>query len=170
MPLPRRSPRSTPTASTPAVPRSLQPLLQQTRQTIFDQQQAITSLQADMAAFSTRGNAAPATRVPPSAAPEKWDLEMTPAAFKSWRRSIECWLHCKWPRQAVHHVRLHCTPALQRAVDARFTLGEWGALTQSAALDALGKLVLRSFNKAVQWSGAVVRVLQCVPRPGRECG
>ena len=49
-------------------------------------------------------------------------------------------------------MRLHCTPAQQRAVDARFTLGEWGALTQSAALDALGKLVLRSSNKAVQWS------------------
>ena len=67
---------------------------------------------------------------------------------------MECWLLLwKWPRQeAVHHVRLHCTPGLQRAVDARFSLGEWGALTQSAALDALGTLVLRSSNKAVQWS------------------
>ncbi|KAK8390723.1 hypothetical protein O3P69_010436 [Scylla paramamosain] len=52
MPLPRRSPRSTPRASTTVVPRSLQPLLQQARQTISDQQQAITTLQANMAALT----------------------------------------------------------------------------------------------------------------------
>ncbi|KAK8378978.1 hypothetical protein O3P69_009604 [Scylla paramamosain] len=82
MPLPRRSPRSTPRASTTVVPRSLQPLLQQARQTISDQQQAITTLQANMAALITRGNVAPAPRVPLSAAPEKCDLDMTPAAFR----------------------------------------------------------------------------------------
>ncbi|KAK8402037.1 hypothetical protein O3P69_001252 [Scylla paramamosain] len=81
MPLPRRSPRSTPRASTTVVPRSLQPLLQQARQTISDQQ-AITTLQANMAALITRGNVAPAPRVPLSAAPEKCDLDMTPAAFR----------------------------------------------------------------------------------------
>ncbi|KAK8372656.1 hypothetical protein O3P69_020003 [Scylla paramamosain] len=86
MPLPRRSPRSTPRASTTVVPRSLQPLLQQARQTISDQQQAITTLQANMAALITRGNVAPAPRVPLSAAPEKCDLDMTPAAFRSSKR------------------------------------------------------------------------------------
>ncbi|KAK8385791.1 hypothetical protein O3P69_016517 [Scylla paramamosain] len=140
MPLPRRSPRSTPRASTTVVPRSLQPLLQQTRQTISDQQQAITTLQANMAALITRGNVAPAPRVPLSAAPEKCDLDMTPAAFRSWKRSMECWLLlCKWPRQeAVHHVRLLCGPPLQRALDARFTFDQWSALTQQEALDAIG--------------------------------
>ncbi|KAK8383418.1 hypothetical protein O3P69_019065 [Scylla paramamosain] len=85
MPLPRRSPRSTPRASTTVVPRSLQPLLQQARQTIGDQQQTITTLQANMAALITRGNVAPAPRVPLSAAPEKCDLDMTPAAFRQLR-------------------------------------------------------------------------------------
>lgn len=154
MPPPRRSPSSTPRTKTPAVPRSLQPLFYQARQTINDQQQAILALQAEMAALNTRGSTAPTPRVPASAAPEKCDLEMTPAAFRSWRRSMECWLLlCKWPQhEAAHHVRLHCTPALQRAVDARFDLDEWSALTESAALDAIGKLVLRSSNQAVQWS------------------
>ncbi|KAK8374316.1 hypothetical protein O3P69_018358 [Scylla paramamosain] len=82
MPLPRRSPRSTPRASTTVVPRSLQ----QARQTISDQRQAITTLQANMAALITRGNVAPAPRVPLSAAPEKCDLDMTPAAFRSSKR------------------------------------------------------------------------------------
>ena len=37
-------------------------------------------------------------------------------------------------------------------MDARFTSDEWGALTQQAALDAVGKLVLRASNQAVQWA------------------
>ncbi|KAK8398888.1 hypothetical protein O3P69_004170 [Scylla paramamosain] len=154
MPLPCRSPRSTPRASTTVVPRSLQPLLQQARQTISDQQQAITTLQANMAALITRGNMAPAPRVPLLAAPEKCDLDMTPAAFRSWKRSMECWLLLyKWPRQeAVHHVRLLCGPPLQRALDARFTFDQWSALTQQEALDAIGNLVLRSSSPAVQWA------------------
>ncbi|KAK8392167.1 hypothetical protein O3P69_017638 [Scylla paramamosain] len=92
--------------------------------------------------------------VPLSAAPEKYDLDMTPAAFRSWERSMECWLLlCKWPRQeAVHHVRLLCGPALQRALDARFTFDQWSALTQQEALDAIGNLVLRSSSPAVQWT------------------
>ncbi|XP_063876921.1 uncharacterized protein K02A2.6-like [Scylla paramamosain] len=122
MPLPRRSPRSTPRASTTVVPRSLQPLLQQAKQTISDQQQAITTLQANMAALITRGNVAPAPRVPHSAAPEKCDLDMTPAAFRSWKRSME------------------------------FTFNQWSALTQQEALDAIGNLVLRSSTPAVQWA------------------
>ncbi|KAK8387813.1 hypothetical protein O3P69_020024 [Scylla paramamosain] len=135
MPLPRRSPRSTPRASTTVVPRSLQPLLQQARQTISDQQQAITTLQANMAALITRGNVAPAPRVP---------REMRPGYDTS------C---IQWPRQeAVHHVRLLCGPPLQRALDARFTFDQWSALTQQEALDAIGNLVLRSSSPAVQWA------------------
>ncbi|KAK8407630.1 hypothetical protein O3P69_002287, partial [Scylla paramamosain] len=81
MPLPRRSPRSTPRASASTVPRSLMLLLQQARKTITDQQQAITTLQADMAALTARGASVHTPRVPPSAAPEKCDLEMAPAAW-----------------------------------------------------------------------------------------
>ncbi|MPC65141.1 hypothetical protein E2C01_059270 [Portunus trituberculatus] len=154
MPLPRRSLRSRSRASTPVVPSSFKPLFQQARQTVTEQQKAITTLQADMAALHTCGNAAPTPRVPASAAPEKCDLEMAPAAFRSWRRSMEYWLLlCKWPRrEVVHHVRLHCAPPLQRAVDARFTFEEWSALTPQAALDAIGKLVFCSSNQAVQWA------------------
>ncbi|MPC22052.1 hypothetical protein E2C01_015058 [Portunus trituberculatus] len=147
MPLPRRSPRSTPKALTPVVPRSLQPLLQQARQNISDQQQTITTLRTDMAALNTRGYTAPTSWVPLSAAPEKCDLDMTPAAFRSWKWSMDCWLLlCKWPRhEAVHHVRLLCAPPL-------FTFDQWSALTQQEALDAISNLVLSSSSQAVQWA------------------
>ena len=67
---------------------------------------------------------------------------------------MSCWLQlCKWPpSEAVHHVRLHCVPALQRALDARFTDGQWSALTPDAAMDEVGKIVLRSSNQAVHWA------------------
>ena len=62
------------------------PLLQQARQTISDQQQAISTLQANMAALSTRGNSTPPSLVSSSAAPEKRNLEMMPEAFRFWKR------------------------------------------------------------------------------------
>lgn len=67
---------------------------------------------------------------------------------------MECWLLlCKWPPQeAVQHIRLLCVPALQRAMDARYTLHQWQALTPPMALDAIGKLVLRSSTQAVLWA------------------
>ena len=49
-------------------------------------------------------------------------------------------------------VKLNCVPALQRALDARFSDARWNALTQEEALDAIGNIVLRSSNQAVQWS------------------
>ncbi|KAG0694224.1 hypothetical protein GWK47_027281 [Chionoecetes opilio] len=122
MPLPRRSIYSTRRTPAPTVPRGLMPALREARETIAAQQQAIMTLQSGLAALSPRGPAgAPTPRVPPSAAPEKCELQMSPATFRSWRRSIECWLHlCRCPPQeAVHHIRLHCVPALQCAVDAR---------------------------------------------------
>ncbi|XP_050705760.1 uncharacterized protein LOC126991108 [Eriocheir sinensis] len=79
---------------------------------------------------------------------------MSPAAFKSRRRSMECWLLlCRWPPQeAVQHVRLQCVPALHWALDARFTMDQWSTLTPPTALDAIGKLVLRPYTQAVQWA------------------
>ncbi|KAK8381084.1 hypothetical protein O3P69_008169 [Scylla paramamosain] len=93
-----------------------------------------------MAVLTAHGASVHTPRVPPSADPKKCDLEMAPAAFRSWRRFMECWLLlCRWPqREAVHHVRLHCTPALQRAIDAKFTFGEWGVVIQDTALDTIG--------------------------------
>ena len=42
---------------------------------------------------------------------------MTPAAFRTWRRSVSACLQlCRLPdREAVQHIRLTCVPALQRA-------------------------------------------------------
>ena len=129
------------------------PPMIQTQALLSAQQQAIQSLQADLARASLRANAGPLPRIPHSAAPEKCELEMSSSAFRSWKRSMSCWLQlCKWPQMdAVHHVRLHCVPALQRALDAKFTDAQWRTLTPDAALDAIGKIVLRSSNQAVQW-------------------
>lgn len=71
---------------------------------------------------------------------------------------MECWLLlCRWlPEEVVHHIRLHCVPALQCAVDVRFTLDKWGVPTPVAALDAIGSLVLRSSDKAVQEQGGSI--------------
>lgn len=67
---------------------------------------------------------------------------------------MSCWLslcHLS-PSDAVQHVRLQCVPALQRALDARFSEAQWSALSPDEALDAVGKVVLRSSNQAVVWS------------------
>ncbi len=67
---------------------------------------------------------------------------------------MTAWMQlCKFPpREAVQHIRLTCVPALQRAVDTRYTDAQWSALTPEEALDALGKLVLRSSNQATLWA------------------
>ncbi|KAK3880046.1 hypothetical protein Pcinc_015433 [Petrolisthes cinctipes] len=102
-----------------ASPRSLQTprVLGQTHQLLMAQTEAITSLQQQLAAAG-RPRSHPS--VPRSSAPEKCDMEMTTSAFRTWRRSMECWLGLNgWPPQeAVLHIRLHCTPALQRSLDA----------------------------------------------------
>lgn len=137
-----------------AIPCRLLPVINEARQTIAAQHQAITMSQASLANLSVWGFEAPTARVPTSAAPGKRELEMSLASFRSWKGSMECWLRlCKWlPQEAVYLIRLHCVPVLQHTVDARFTLDDWGALTHAAVLDAISKLVLRSSTQVIQWS------------------
>ncbi|KAK4324286.1 hypothetical protein Pmani_005126 [Petrolisthes manimaculis] len=75
---------------------------------------------------------------------------MTTAAFRTWRRSMECWLGLNgWPPQeAVLHIRFHCTPALQRSLDARFSDREWRALATEVALDVIGHIALQQPHKS----------------------
>ncbi|MPC54822.1 Retrovirus-related Pol polyprotein from transposon opus [Portunus trituberculatus] len=146
MPYHRRSLAQTPRVPAPVVPRALVPVLNEAWQTITAQPAAIDELRASMAGLAAaRATTAPlAPRVSPASAPEKCEAEMTPAAFKLWRR---------WPTQeAVQHIRLLCSPALQRTLDTRFTLDQWSALTPAIALDAVGKFVFRSSTQAVQWA------------------
>ena len=66
---------------------------------------------------------------------------------------MQCWLDLNgWaPTEAVQHIRLHCTPPLQRSLDARFTAVEWRALTVKAALDSIGRIALQASNQAADW-------------------
>lgn len=81
-------------------------------------------------------------------------MEMTPAGFRTWRRSVQTWLRLSaWPDQeAVLHVRLLCVPDLQCALDARFSADQWEALDPKGALDAIEKIVLQAANQAVRWA------------------
>ncbi|XP_068228115.1 uncharacterized protein [Palaemon carinicauda] len=145
----RRPPQATPRRASPAMPRALSQAVMQAQTLIADQQRAIHSFQDALP-----GSGARASKVPVSAAPEKCDAVMSLAAFRSWRRSMTGWIHLnKFPPQdVVLHLRLHCVPALQRALDARYSDARWNALAPDAALDAIGNIVLRSSNQAVQWS------------------
>ncbi len=49
-------------------------------------------------------------------------------------------------------IRLLCVPDLQGALDTRFNTEQKEALGPKNALDAIGKLVLRTANQAVRWS------------------
>ncbi|XP_066964371.1 uncharacterized protein [Macrobrachium rosenbergii] len=149
MPLIRRPPQATPRRGSPAMPRALSRAVTQAQMIIADQQRAIRSLQDALPGSGPR-----AGKIPVSAAPEKCDVVMSSAAFRSWRRSMTCWIHLnKFPPQdVVLHIRLNCVPALQRALDARYSEAKWNALTPDTALDAIGNIVLRSSNQAVQWS------------------
>ena len=66
---------------------------------------------------------------------------------------MECWLELNgWGREeAVLHIRLYCTPALQHALDAKFTVAEWQGLSAVEALDTVGRLALQATNQAVEW-------------------
>ncbi|KAK8392492.1 hypothetical protein O3P69_014690 [Scylla paramamosain] len=101
------------------------------------QTEAIASLQQQLATRPAHHPAAPR-----SSAPENCDVEMSTAAFRSWR-----WA----PAEAVLHIRLHCTPPLQRSLDARFTAGEWQALTVEEALDDISRITLLATNQAADW-------------------
>ena len=96
----------------------------------------------------------PSSRVPASAAPEKCKLEMSVGEFKAWKCSMEWWLNLnKWvPSEAVGHIRLLCSPPLQRAMDARFSVAQWSVLTIAEALEAIKRIVLQPKNRAAVWS------------------
>ncbi|XP_068215780.1 uncharacterized protein [Palaemon carinicauda] len=149
MPQIRRPPQATPRRASLAMPRALSQAVMQAQTLIADQQRAIRSLQDALPGSGARAN-----KVPVSAAPEKCDAAMSSAAFRSWRCSMTCWIHLnKFPPQdVVLHIRLNCVPALQRVLDARYSDAKWNALAPDAALDAIGNIVLRSSNQAVQWS------------------
>ena len=49
------------------------------------------------------------------------------------------------------HIRLICVLALQRMIDSRFSGDQWEQLLPKEALNAIGGLVLRASNQAVQW-------------------
>ena len=104
----RTSDRQSPNAG-PAVPHSLAATMSQAQAVIAAQQRAIESLQANMASLSIQGNVT-RTRGPLSTAPEKCELEMSSAAFRSWRRSMVSWLHLsKWTPQCPAHQTQLCT-------------------------------------------------------------
>ena len=67
---------------------------------------------------------------------------------------MEWWLNLnKWiPSEAVGHIRLLCSPLLQRAMDARFSVAQWSALSPTEALDAIKRIVLQPKNRAAVWS------------------
>ena len=94
------------------------------------------------------------TRPPPATVtPEKCEGEMTAAAFRSWRRSMQSWVSLNgWSDSvATQHIRLNCVPSLQRAIDARYADGEWEQLSSKEALDAIAGIVLQAANQAVTW-------------------
>ncbi|KAG0725887.1 hypothetical protein GWK47_037686 [Chionoecetes opilio] len=73
-------------------------------------------------------------------------------------------------KQGVCYIRLLCVPVVQKALDARFSRAEWDALLSAAALDAVGKLVLRECNQAMclaDFWGAVKSPGEPL-RPGRR--
>lgn len=112
----------------------------------------LASLLSNMASLATRRS--PGNRPPAGATPVKCELEMTASGFRTWRRSVETWLRLAgWPdEEAVLHIRLLCVPDLQCAIDTRFNTRQWEVLGPSQALDAIGKLVLKTTNQAVRWS------------------
>lgn len=130
------------------------------RQTTAATRQTLTGLtQSALLALQTTVESLAASRQPVNpkppagATPEKCQMEMSSSGFRTWRRSVETWLRIAgWPEPvAVLHIRLLCASALQSALDTRFTAEQWEALSPGAALDAIGKLVLRASNQAVRW-------------------
>ena len=118
------------------------------------QQAAIEALTRQLSALQGDNSTTPAPgRAPAAAAPGKCKLDMSMSAFRSWRRSVLCWLHLnKWVgREALMHLRLWCEVDLQSALDAKFTTDELLMMTPSAMLDAMLELVTSSSNQAVLW-------------------
>ena len=66
---------------------------------------------------------------------------------------MEWWLSLnRWdPSDAAGHIRLCCTPELQKALDARYTVAQWSSLTGEEALNAIKGIVSQPSNKAANW-------------------
>ncbi|KAK4326778.1 hypothetical protein Pmani_002795 [Petrolisthes manimaculis] len=113
----------------------------------------LTGLLSNMASLATQ-RTSDGGRLPAGATPNKCEMEMTAAGFRTWRCSIETWLRLAgWSNEeAVLHIRLLCAPDLQCAVDARFDRNQWETMQPREALDAISKLVLQTSNQAVRWS------------------
>ncbi|MPC55339.1 hypothetical protein E2C01_049272 [Portunus trituberculatus] len=71
---------------------------------------------------------------------------------------MSAWLQlCRLPdREAVQHIRLTFVPALQSALDSRYTETDWNILSTEEALEELSKLILRSSNQAALWANKFV--------------
>ena len=121
------------------------------------QQDAIEALTRQLAVLQGNGPVHPqppaSGRAPVAAAPEKCKLDMSMSSFRSWRRSVECWLHLnRWDgREAVMHLRLWCEAELQSALDAKLTTSEILAMTPASMLDTIQDLVTSSTSQAVLW-------------------
>ncbi|XP_066965683.1 uncharacterized protein [Macrobrachium rosenbergii] len=121
------------------------------------QQAAIEALTRQLSALQWNSSVPPQSPVsgrgPAAVAPEKCKLDMYLSAFRSWRRSVECWLHLnKWVGiEAVMHLRLWYEAELQSTLDAKLSSDEIFAMTPSAMLDAIQELVTSSSNQAVLW-------------------
>ena len=104
---------------------------------------------------ASAGQHAPTARpnVPSSAAPEKCRLEMPASNFRSWKHSMDWWLKLnKWSAaDAVGHIRLSCTPELQRALDARYSVLQWSMLAPHDAIEAIKQITVKPVNKAAEW-------------------
>ena len=94
------------------------------------------------------------SRVSSAATPDRCKLEMSAGEFKAWRCSIEWWIRLnRFPNvEAVGHIRLLCSTALQRAMDLRPRVAEWSAFSVNEALDAIRNIVLLPTNRAVAWN------------------
>ena len=104
---------------------------------------------------ASAGQHAPTARphVPSSAAPEKCRLEMPAGSFRSWKNSMDWWLKLNnWnASDAVGHIRLSCTPELQRALDAKYSVLQWSMLAPHEALEAIKQITVQPVNKAAEW-------------------
>ena len=109
--------------------------------------------QTRRAAMSTLPLAIPQSnrcRIPCSAAPEKYKLEMPVEEFRTWKTSMSWWLKLNaWAQtEAVGYIRLSCEPSLQRALDAKYTVQQWASLATEEALEAIKQITVQPSNQA----------------------
>ena len=65
------------------------------------------------------------------ATPPKCEADMTWAAFRTWRKSMEaCMQLNEWtPSVSVIHIRLNCVPKIQQTINTRYTGDKWKNIT-----------------------------------------